>query len=156
MARELQIKVWCDLCRAEDIQTDAEELPPIAIAGAKPKVLALCKEHRETHYEPFAAMVSAYGETLSNLLKGKPVKRPSGATVGDSAPPSQASDSSTGKYVQCPECDESRKNPAGISKHLRTAHGKSLFDAIGAGGTLYDIDGTPVDTPKARARKLSG
>lgn len=150
MARELEIKIWCDPCFAQDVKTEAEELPAVALAGSKPRVLAMCKEHRENLYDPFVSVLVEHGLTVDQLGRGKPVKRttPAGEAT---APPSQATDSSTGKPVQCPDCSETRKNPAGISKHLRQAHGKSLYEGIGGeGGTLYDVDGDPVDTPKAR------
>lgn len=158
MARELEIKIWCDPCFVEDIKTEGEELAPVALAGTKPKVLAMCERHRKELYDPFVAVLTEYGVTLEQLGRTRPgvKKSPTASSASEGAPPSQATDSSTGRPVQCPDCTESRKNPAGVSKHLRSEHGKSLFEAIGPGGTLYDIDGVAVDTPKARPRRNGG
>lgn len=140
--RKISIDIFCDFCYAEGLETEGEEQLPIAIGRAKPKVVAVCKECLTTKYDPFVAVISE-GAPVQEAPKRK-------ADTSDEPAPSQASDSSTGKYVKCPKCEATRKNPNGISKHLRQDHDLSLLDAIGPDGTLYDVDGDAVKTPKPR------
>lgn len=158
--RKVNIDVYCDPCHADGIEALGEELPPIAIGNGnvKGRVAAMCKEHRVALYEPLAALLPEC-PTIDALESGKAVKRPrvqqsGGTPSGDRPPPSQMPGSSTGKAIKCPldECDETRVSPSGISDHLRKNHSTTLYDTIGPEGTLYDVDGDAVDTPRPRRK----
>lgn len=51
------VVVHCDLCLEEGERTEAEELPPITIEGKRPRVLALCPDHKQDYYDPFVELV---------------------------------------------------------------------------------------------------
>lgn len=170
MAREVDIRIWCDHhLEADEIKVEGEELPPIAIGNQKARVMALCKECRVDFYEPLAEALSRYGVAFDKLATEKPravaKKNPGNPNATSPGPrpqvvlpsgwllPKGISEEKAGMYrVVCPVdgCKELQKSAATMSGHLRDRHDTTLYDAIGPDGTLYDLDGRPVDTPKPR------
>lgn len=152
MARELQVKIWCDPCATQDLRTEGVETPLVTIGGNKPRMVALCEPHRKELYDPFAEIITNLGVTMDQIESNRAPKRVKAKSGSDAPPPSQMPGSSTGKAIKCPlgDCDETRKSPSGVADHLRKHHSTTMYDAIGPDGQLYDVDGDPVDTPKPR------
>lgn len=150
MVRQLEIKIWCDPCNSQDIQAEAEELPPVALGHSKPRVVAMCKEHRENLYEPFVAVLTEHGALADQLTGGTTSRRH--RTISS---PSNAKDSSTGLMIQCPieDCAKPLKNVSSVAAHVRRVHDTNLYELLGPEGTLIDVEGNVVDTPKFRERR---
>lgn len=153
MAREVKRIIWCDLCQQlDDVQTEAEEMPPITVGARKPRVLAVCVGHKESFYDKFMEVLEEAGIPVDQLDSGTTKVRASTRRPGKGVDPMTTS---TGKPVVCPlvqDC-ESRplKNISSMASHLRSKHGMNLFEAVGKDGQLFDVDGTPIDMPEVRA-----
>lgn len=167
MAREHIISIWCDPCmEIDDVKTEGEEMPPISIGNQKPRVLALCKQHRTDFFEPLEEFVNRFG-VLAEKLDGPPRTKkavgkipPPGPTVAVEVPggytlPRNISVDKMHEYrVVCPAgCTELQKDADRMASHLRDKHNTNLFEAIGPDGVLKDVDGNPVKTPKPRKRR---
>jgi len=59
MARK--IVVMCDVHLEQGQRVEAQELPPISVEGKRPRVLALCAEHKHDYYDPFVELVEDLG-----------------------------------------------------------------------------------------------
>lgn len=153
MAREIKELIWCDLCRdLDDIQTPATEMPPISVGQKKPRVLAVCTQHKTSFFDQFIEALETSGEYLDQLSvlprTRSSVTRPV---------PRHIATSSTGKPIVCPlatECGgKPLKNVSTVSSHLRQIHAMNLFEAVGKDGQLFDVDGAPVAMPEIREHK---
>lgn len=155
MAREIKQLIWCDLCMEIDgVQTEAEEMPPVTIGNKKPRVLAACKEHQVEFFDKFVEILESAGIFADQLDNPGRATR---SSVGRPRSGVDTSTTSTGKPVVCPlvsECEaRPLKNISTVSSHLRQIHGKSMFEALGKDGQLYDVDGSPIDMPEIRATR---
>lgn len=162
MARAIIVHTWCDPCLAEDKTVDATELAPLAlpeVPGSKPRVVALCPEHRQALYQPLVDLLVEHGQTVDQSgnpagQRGPKKKRaadtrdPQTCPVkgcGHEAPNRQALASHARQihdeslpalegvplpYV-CPECGYRSSRPQGIGAHRRAAHG--VVGAVSAG-----------------------
>lgn len=63
MARELEIKHWCDICLTKNgDKVEGRELPPVPpLGGGKPKVLTVCPPHEAEAVIPFFDALAEYG-----------------------------------------------------------------------------------------------
>lgn len=134
MARELKMNIWCDFCQVEDIQTEGEELPPIAVGAGKARVLAACKQHREDNYEPFVSALLELGVIAEHL-----------GLQTRSSPPGQAPKPKTG--IECPRCARVLKNRDSLASHLRDRHETTLSEVFGD-QPILDVAGN--ELPPAR------
>lgn len=148
MAREIVISIWCDPCLTlDDVHTEGEELPPITIGNSKPRVMAMCKEHRENFYEPFVEALNQMGALADHLGTEK---RPAKVRSAAASSPSMASETPSGLRIVCPSCDRTAKNVSSLTTHMRTTHKTRLRDVLGDDGQLVDTAGNAVPTPKPR------
>lgn len=147
MAREVIISTWCDLCLVEDVRTEAEEMPPIGVGNRKARIVALCKQHAEDHYEPFMQLLNEYGE-IADTVNGS-------AQAASKGAPSQAWRQPDGTRLQCPmpDCGSKLKNMATLASHLRGSHDTNMHDAVGKDGVVFDVEGNPVSPPPPRYTK---
>lgn len=127
MARDVVTYIWCDFCLGQDdTKTDAEELPPITVGTNKPRVLALCKEHRETWYEPMVEALKEFGVIVDGSSPAKSVIRPTSPMD-----PKGTLEVTADGRVLCPVCKAEGvlkpfKNRNTIMTHVRSDHGTTL------------------------------
>jgi hypothetical protein len=141
VAREVVIKVWCDVCKHLDppIYNDGEEFT-IAIGNAKPRVLALCEQDQKDLLTPLREVLPWGSTDVETKVKTdvKPSSEERRTTIGvRGGPPVQGI---------CPACDRDIKSLPG---HWRDAHQEAermtLAQALGM-ETLYPCqqDGCPL------------
>lgn len=117
MARRVIVETLCDPCLAQGTEVAAEELPPLPLIGNKPRVLALCPDHRAEVYEPLLAMVKEHGQIVDiEPATGTAPRARVKATTSD------------GGSLDCPECraagtPRSFTAPQGLGAHRYRAHG---------------------------------
>lgn len=120
MARKVTVEVVCDICQdLDDIQVEGTELPPIAVGTAKPRVMAVCKEHREG-VESFLDMLKRLGvfpESLDQAVGKVPLI--AGAQSGEE------------EFCPVPDCrrhTKPLKNRSTLQAHMRATHGMTLVE----------------------------
>ena len=139
MAREIITSIWCDPClKIDDVRTEGEELPPITIGNGKPRVLAMCKQHRTDFYDPFVDAVMELGTISDHLAAGTATKR-------------QTSSGTPRVVCPYPGCGVALKNVSSTQSHVRHTHGTTVFELLGYEGQLYDVNGDAVERPAPRA-----
>jgi hypothetical protein len=128
MAKEVNIKVWCDRhLSQEDRRVEGHELPPITIDGVT-KTLDLCKSCIKELVTPLSKVLVELGAKP----EGEVVRR-----VAGSGRKRQVSD----RGAPCLWCDRdfSARISSGYMVHLKTAHG--FASAQEAFGTVCPICG---------------
>ena len=114
MAREVRIDVLCDVCLAEDVKAEGEEIEPTTIGlKAKPKVVALCKNHQEA-WEAFRDLLEEYGQSYEQLAPEAPAK-------GSRAPRGQGSE-------ECLICGKTYAGVSGLRGHVKDKHDMTLAE----------------------------
>lgn len=166
MAREIELRVWCDPCMQIDGErVEGEEMLPIIIGRAKPKVIAMCTQHKEDFWDPFVEAIQKMGETQEALSVERVRKAPGTATTAPAARKLPGSEERNG--LQCPlkgeiaaqhdmaECAQTGlASLKSVQSHLRTVHGMNMFEAIGKDGQVFHDDGQPLTPmPEIRAYK---
>lgn len=117
MARRVIVETLCDPCLAKGSEVAAEELPPLPLIGNKPRVLALCPDHRAEVYEPLLAMVKEHGQ----IVDIEPATGTTAKARVKTATPEAGS-------LDCPECraaetPRSFTTPQGLGAHRYRVHG---------------------------------
>lgn len=155
MAREIELKIWCDPCMEIDGErVEGLEMEAVTIGNKKPKVIAMCPQHKEDFFDPFVEALQNMGTTVDSLQNSGRV-RDSGKHSRQlpAAPPD-------GSGLQCPveECaQKGLKNVKSISSHLRSVHDANLYMVIGKDGQLFHDDGRPLTPmPEIRAFERDG
>lgn len=152
MVRDVVTFIWCDFhLGQEDIKVEAEELPPITIGNAKPRMLALCKEHRESWYEPMREAVAEFGTVVDGSSPAKSVITPRD-------PKGTLEVAPDGVRVLCPECKTPLKNRNTVQTHMRAHHGITLKEwEAERGPAAQPADPSEVpDAPKADSPPVEG
>lgn len=67
MAREISLTIWCDVCYDDNVQTEGEELPPITLGNLKPRVIALCEEHKAGLFDRLSDALTQHGVLADKL-----------------------------------------------------------------------------------------
>lgn len=132
MARRIRVEVLCDICQADDIETEAEEIEPTLIGRMrKPHVMGLCKEHMSI-FEAFRDALRDHGVPFENL---PPVS---------SKPTASASSDASEKSADCLVCGVSFKTKSSLRTHLTRVH-----DGMTIGQMEQSVQGTDLeDAPK--------
>lgn len=136
MARRVRIEVLCDVCQADDIESEADEIEPVTVGlKGKPLVLGLCKEHWPV-YAQFIGWLSEYGASAEELPTGPPPekrkKKSAAQPVAESEPKVPEVTRAECNYID-PETGEacttvyewpqSRRPTQALGVHRRRAHG---------------------------------
>lgn len=122
MAREVIVRTWCDPCLAEDRHTEAEELPPLALTGRKPRVVALCEVHRKELFDPLAQLLADHGQPVDEST--------SSLRIPKSSPTAKPSTSGSSE-LKCPGCEYIAPNRSSLQSHARAQHNTTLAELAG-------------------------
>lgn len=147
MARSTVTYIFCDFCLGEnDVQTEAQELPPITLGNAKPRLLALCKQHREDWYEPFVEAVKEYGVMIDG-------SSPARSVITPTDPKGTLELAPDGEKVLCPVCKAAGvikplKNRNTVMTHMRSDHQTTL--------SQWEREHGPANTPENGQGELPG
>jgi hypothetical protein len=127
MAKDVIIKIWCDVHMDKEEKVEARELPPITIEG-KTLTVDLCDPCIKEFYAPMVQLMEDHG---------LPLARGSTAVTGR-RPGRQRSVSGS---VQCLWCDKdySDSSSSGLMAHLKATHG--YVNAVDAFGTFCAVCG---------------
>jgi hypothetical protein len=111
--REVTISVWCDACRADDMQTLGQTIRLTIGHTVHAETLDLCEKHQAALIEPLAQLLADYGTPID--ADGQPMVRPKPRTP-------RTSDT---KMISCPACDavmvRNSLPPHIYKKHLKIA-----------------------------------
>ena len=119
MARRWSLDVLCDICQAEDIETEGEEIEPTAIGKMKPHVMALCKQHMEV-YEAFRDALQAHGAPVENLT-AVPAKTPQKTSGGAQGLAPEV----------CKNCGKEYQYVGSMRTHVKERHNMTLPEMRG-------------------------
>lgn len=125
MARRVIVETLCDPCLKAGSEVEAEELPPLNVVGNKPRIMALCPDHRVQVYDPLVEMVKEFGQIVDIEPKAEP------------ASGTKRKAQAAGSY-DCPECaaagePRSFSAPQGLGAHRYRAHGVESPAKVKAG-----------------------
>lgn len=163
MAREVILKVWCDPCSAEGVQSEAEEHTVGLLLGSvgpvQPKVLAMCPEHRKALADDLAAMVAEYGQEVDMPTQKAPAKKKGASSDQDRLMVSARAGIRHGKPPSGPRLNEClwceltyAGDGGGFHRHLKVIHGFTGFTE--AFGGLCPVCGQgPYDLMNSHVRK---
>jgi hypothetical protein len=128
MARRVITTMLCDPCLAEGNEVEGEELPPLPLIGNKPRILALCEDHRAEVYDPLVEMVREHGQIVDIEPGPRAVARPARTrtrTRPEREPepePESPAEEPVAEY-ECPDCARSFTTPQGLGAHRSRVHG---------------------------------
>lgn len=123
MARELVTNIWCDVCLSDDEETTythAEEFSPITLPNMKPRVIALCTEHREL-YDRFRALVADLGQVVPDGQPKTPTSTRGGGTKAGVFPC---------PVPTCRKHTKPYKHDTSAGSHARREHGKTYLELV--------------------------
>lgn len=101
MARRVEISVLCDVCLAEDVESEGVEVS-VSLDGAAPRTLALCETDRKDLLDPLADALVRLGQL------------PEGASIRDR------------KSELCPVCGKGYTTRKRLGDHMGKMHGTTL------------------------------
>jgi len=112
MARRVRVEVLCDLCQAEDVETEAEETESIIIGNDKqPMMLGLCKQHWSL-YEEFRDALREFGQPVPEDERRAAARAPK-------TPPSPET---------CKICGREYKYTGSLRTHVKDDHHMTLSE----------------------------
>jgi hypothetical protein len=133
MAREVIVKIWCDVCKHQqpELLTDASEFTA-AFGTGKSKTLALCKVHVKEFYAPLREAYDRWAVASATPVAVTPQPKAKAATPQPpQVKPPRAQDL-VPAVGECPVCHEHK---SGLGGHWRTQHQaterKTLAQALG-------------------------
>lgn len=133
MARRVRIDVLCDVCQADEIEIEAEEIEPLTVGPkGKPLTLGLCKDHWKV-WETLRDWLSEYGAPFDEL-PGEP---------GTNAPTAR---STPGPEV-CKICGKGYQYIGSLRTHVREKHKMTLQEMRGENAEAEQ--GTPPKIARA-------
>lgn len=140
MARQQKVFYWCDVCLNDEVeeQVEATEVA-VAVDKAKPKVIALCDDHRSTLLDPLMSLLDQFGQPVARVggpnsigpspVSGNGRRRDHGTTASEAV----LEENPDGIW-KCPDCDKeivltSYKRPAqAIAQHRSKVHNLAAAD----------------------------
>lgn len=145
MAREIEVKVWCDVClTAREERVPATYCKAVKI-GTEPDALLCRVELCDADAEPFLqaeALAAKYGQPIKTPAAPDQPARVEGTRNPVYRPPSARA----GSGGTCPACGVEKDTRSRLTNHARDHHGKSL-------DVLEQEAGLPISGRRGRYRK---
>lgn len=132
MARRHRIDILCDLCQAEDIETEAEETEPVTIGKGRALMLGLCKQHMPI-YEAFRDALRDYGQPYEDETS----LRPQSGSKTTKTPPSPEF---------CKVCGKEYKYTGSLRHHVKEEHNMTLGEMRASTGQPEPAQAPKVQT----------